>query len=149
MQSNFLTKVNFLLNRASQWLDVDSFLPVEGKVVLHIKDASRVAIRMPQWCDAEEVDVTINDKAIRPVIQGQYVHLSLLKSHDEVVLTFPVETKSIYRIIGDKSYLLTVRGSNIIDIHPKGVAYPLYVNQPTGNLVKKTRYVAQKRPAVW
>src|SRR4029079_16103308 len=28
-------EVNLLLNRASSWVDVDSYLPYEGKVVLH------------------------------------------------------------------------------------------------------------------
>ena len=32
-------QVNLLLNRASPWLDVDSYLPYEGKVVIHNKTA--------------------------------------------------------------------------------------------------------------
>ncbi|MHC4676795.1 MAG: hypothetical protein ACYTBZ_30285, partial [Planctomycetota bacterium] len=56
-KTDALVKVNLLLNRASRWVDVDSFLPVEGKVVLHIKDAPRVAVRIPQWCNPDEVVV--------------------------------------------------------------------------------------------
>ena len=42
-----VVRVNLLLNRASQWLDIDSYLPVEGKVVLHIKNAPKIEVRVP------------------------------------------------------------------------------------------------------
>jgi hypothetical protein len=36
--------VNLLLNRASTWLDIDSYLPYEGKVVLRNKAAQSVLV---------------------------------------------------------------------------------------------------------
>ena len=54
------TDVNLLLNRASKWVDVDSHLPYEGKVVVKIKDAPRVSVRIPSWTDRSQVTCTVN-----------------------------------------------------------------------------------------
>ena len=43
--------MNLLLNRASPWLDVDSYLPYEGKMVIRNKTCERVSIRIPSWVD--------------------------------------------------------------------------------------------------
>jgi len=48
-------QVNLLLNRASPWLDVDSYLPHEGKVVVRNKTAQSISIRMPVWVDLNAV----------------------------------------------------------------------------------------------
>ena len=56
--------MELLLNRASQWLDVDSYLPVEGKVVLRIKDAPRLAVRMPAWSNPPDVQVSVGDRSL-------------------------------------------------------------------------------------
>jgi hypothetical protein len=52
-------QINLLLNRASPWLDIDSYLPYEGKVVIHNKIARRLAVRIPLWADREAVRATI------------------------------------------------------------------------------------------
>ncbi len=44
-------QVNLLLNRAGKSVDVDSYLPYEGKVVVHNKSDRRIAVRMPCWAD--------------------------------------------------------------------------------------------------
>ena len=39
--------VNLFLNRASAWMDIDSYLPYEGKVVLHNKLARLARVPHP------------------------------------------------------------------------------------------------------
>ncbi|MGO4376120.1 hypothetical protein AB4Z21_36305, partial [Paenibacillus sp. MCAF20] len=49
-EKNGTVSVNFLLNRGSKWLDVSSYMPHEGKVVLNVRsDISRLLIRIPEW----------------------------------------------------------------------------------------------------
>ncbi len=142
-------RVNLLLNRASPWLDVDSYLPAEGKVVLHVKDAPAVAVRMPEWCDAATVKVRVGDAETAPAIDGRYVGMRGLSPGDDVTLTFPVPERTVHRVLGEMPYKLTVRGSNVVDVDPKGVAFPLYESQPTGQTVQKTRFVHDKGDIVW
>lgn len=142
-------RINLLLNRASPWVDVDSYLPASGKVVLHIKDAERVRIRMPEWCAPRDVRVEVDDQPRRPLIEGPHVHLGWLHPGDQVTLTFPVPERTIHRVIGEIPYRLTLRGSNVVDIDPPGHAYPLYANQPTGELIRKTRFLPRIDQIVW
>jgi hypothetical protein len=53
-------KVNLLLNRQSPWLDVESYLPYEGRVILRNKQARRIFIRIPGWVDVSNAWWTDN-----------------------------------------------------------------------------------------
>jgi DUF1680 family protein len=143
------TRVNLLLNRASPWLDVESFLPVEGKVVLRIKDAPRVAIRMPEWCSLAGLALRVNDRPRTPLIEGLWVRLGWLSPGDIVSVTFPVPERTVHRVLGEVPYALVLRGSSVVSISPPGVAYPLYADQPKGRLVTKTRCVASAPAILW
>ena len=50
-QNGELATVHLLLNRASPWLDIDSFLPFAGKVQLRIKTATHLSVRIPDWVE--------------------------------------------------------------------------------------------------
>ena len=144
-----VVRVNLLLNRASPWVDVDSYLPVEGKVVLHVKDAPRVAVRVPEWGNPALVRTTVAEREATTQIEGRYVRVSGLRPGDVVTLTFGVPERTIHRVIGEIPYKLTLRGSNVVAIDPAGVLYPLYERQPRGELVRKTRFVPRATGITW
>ncbi len=148
-QQGDLVRVNLLLNRASPWLDVASYLPVKGQVDLHIKDTAKVAVRVPRWVNPENVQVTVNDESVRAKSEGRYLHVYLLQPGDQVRFTFDVPQKTFHRVLGEMPYRLTMRGNTVIDISPKGEAYPLYQNPPTGRLVEKGRFVPQIQNLQW
>lgn len=141
--------VNLLLNRASRWLDVDSYLPAEGKVVLQIKEAPKVAVRMPAWCDLAQVTVMVDGQPRRVQVEGRLVRIGWLQPGNQVTLTFPVPERVLHRVIGDIPYKLLLRGSNVVAIDPKGTAYPLYEQQPLGQKVRKTRFVPKLEQIIW
>ena len=143
------TRVNLLMNRASPWVDVDSYLPAEGKLVLHIKDAPRVAVRMPEWCRPESVEVSVGGQSRRALVEGRFVRMGWLKPGDRVTLSFPVPECVIHRVIGEMPYKLVLRGSDVVAIDPKGTAYPLYEDKPSGKLIKKTRFIPRIVDLVW
>ena len=143
------TTVELLLNRASPWLDVDSYLPVEGKVVLNVKQTRSVRVRMPEWSSPERVRATVGGKDAQLGVQGRYVRVDGLNAGDEVTLMFPVPEHTEHRVIGESAYKLTLRGSNVVSIDPEGSIYPLYARQPTGASVAKERFVPDIQSLVW
>ena len=143
------TTVELLLNRASPWLDVDSYLPVEGKVVLNVKQTRSVRVRMPEWSSPERVRATVGGKDAQLGVQGRYVRVDGLNAGDEVTLMFPVPEHTEHRVIGESAYKLTLRGSNVVSIDPEGSIYPLYARQPTGASVAKERFVPDIQNLVW
>ena len=141
--------VELLLNRASQWLDVNSYLPVEGKVVLKIKDAPVVAVRMPEWSDPQGVEINVGGRRLSPIVEERYVRVQGLSPGDEGTLTFAVPERVEHRVIGGSPYKLTLRGSNVVSIDPKGTNYPLYENQPVGRDVRRERFVPEIGQIIW
>ena len=144
-----LTKVNLCLTAASPYLDVDSYLPTEGRVVLKIKDTSRVAIRMPAWCQGQDLQWSINGIPSVPEVRGRYVQIANLRPGDRLEMTFPMPEKTVTHVIGDLPFTLTLRGANVVHIDPPGIAIPLYRKLPQGNLVEKTRFLPTVKPSIW
>ena len=116
---NGVATVNLLLNRASKWMDVDSYLPYEGKVVLRNKLARTAMVRIPGWLGMDEVRAFVNDRPVDPAHVGRYLMFDRLKKNAEIRLEFPVhETKAQYTI-DDVNYTVTYRGHTVVDIDPK------------------------------
>lgn len=114
-------QVNLLLNRASAWLDVDSYLPYEGKVVLKNKTARQICVRTPKWADKRAIRCRLNQKDIPTHWAGNYLLISGLGPRDEVVVEFPMVetlekyTEATYR----QQYTCRFRGNALIDISPR------------------------------
>ena len=106
-------------------------------------------VRIPGWCDPACVRVSVEGQDRRALVEGRFLCIGWLKPGDQVSLTMPVPERTIHRVIGEIPYKLTLRGSNVVDIDPPGIAYPLYQDQPTGDLVKKTLFRSDKNQILW
>jgi len=154
-------QVNLLLNRAARLLDVDSYLPYEGRVVLRSKSARRISVRIPFWVIRRDVRVQVNGGA-RPLDWlGNYVVVEGLRPGDEVALSFPLkETTASYTVNAnspaEQAYACTFRGSTLVDISPRDpspTSYPMYQREHMrgGEAPMKTveRFVPSKLIVAW
>jgi hypothetical protein len=139
-------QVNLLLNRASPWMDVDSYLPYEGKVVLKNKTAQNAVVRIPQWVDKTKVHCQIGATEAALLWAGHYLVLSGLESNAQVTITFPMVEHTEKFKLATGQYTVTFKGNTVIDIEPRGVACPLYqrddYRQNAAPMRKITRYVS-------
>ena len=145
-------RVNLHLNRASPWLDVDSYLPYEGKVVMKVKEAPRVAVRIPEWTERDRVSCKVNGQGQDLVWAGNYIQVRGLKRGDQVAVEFPMREVTLWRNIGDMPYRLTIKGNTVVDIDPEGTIYPLYqrdhYRRDRAPMRKVPRFVSKDR-IVW
>jgi hypothetical protein len=142
-------RVNLLLNRVSPYLDIDSYLPASGKVVLKIKAAPVVMLRMPAWCKPDDISVSVSGKS-RPVSDHRrYIRIDSLRPGESVEIIFPVREQIVTRVLGDLPYTLKLRGSNVVDIDPKGIGIPLYTNLPKGVLVEGNWFIPAALGLLW
>jgi len=155
-------QVNLLLNRASKWLDVNSYLPYEGKVVMHNKTAKRISVRIPIWVDRSKLRASVNGTNRKLSYVGAYVVFDNMTQGDKLQLDFPVteETVRLSARTGEKeytTYTITFRGNTVIDISPRNESpnvYPMYLrdHMKTGKkapMKKKTRFVSDKTILNW
>jgi hypothetical protein len=120
--------VNLLLNRASAWADVYSYIPYEGRVDLKFKKrCDRVLVRMPEWVvQNDEVSCRIKDRPRAIKWQGRYIILGEAEPGDVVTVKFPIAEQTIHETIGGVAYELVIRGNTVISIDPPGRNGPLY-----------------------
>jgi hypothetical protein len=142
-------QVNLLLNRASPWLDVDSYLPYEGKVVVRNKTARSLAVRIPRWVDKSAVAASINRQAAPGEWIGNCLTFARISPGDEITITFPMVTATEKYTLKWKHtdhwmestdpgrrwsnpnptvYTMTFKGNTLVDVMPReeGPGYPLY-----------------------
>ena len=175
--ANGVAQVNLLLNRASPWLDIDSHLPYEGKVIIRNKSVEKLCVRIPRWADASAVRVRVGDEAVDPWWLGRYAVIGGLAIDDVVTVEFPmVESTETYAVgwQGVKmpgwtewswpsgweppeeytEFVCRFRGNTLVDISPReeGLGYPLYLrdHMKAGSAPMKEveRYVSNTVPVV-
>jgi hypothetical protein len=147
-----VARINLLLNRASPWLDIDSYLPYEGKVVIRNKTADKILVRMPLWVDKHAVRSKINGQTAMPFWIGQYAVFDPIKGGDTLTMEFAVvESTETYTLKWNQSdcwfesnwaqrgwktanekYVCRFKGNTLVEIAPDpvsitdGLGYPLY-----------------------
>jgi hypothetical protein len=125
-QANEL-KINLLLNRASPWADVDSYLPYTGRIEVKIKtQLNGLQIRMNDWISKDQVACLVNDKPAACDWNGRYLKLGAVQPNDRVVMQFPIsehtEKVHSYKL----NYTVTFRGSDVVAVDPPGRDMPLF-----------------------
>ena len=165
-----MAQVNLLMNRASPWVDIDSYLPYEGKVVLKNKKARKMSIRIPMWADKKAVRCSVNNKEMPLEWVGRYLLVSHVEPKDTVTVTFPmVETTEQHtEPTYEQTYTCHFKGNTMIDISPrpeefnwkkiasddgawtelnKEMGYPMYQREhmkaSKAPMINVTRYVHQ------
>ena len=135
-----LAQVNLLLNRVSPWLDVESYLPFEGKVILRNKQASTILVRLPMWLndrlptwDADQMAVTCkrNEQSFVPARVGRNLLVDV-QIGDVIELNFPVPARTDKYTIHGKVYQIQFRGSTVVDIDNRNTSsntIPIYQRQ--------------------
>jgi len=128
--NNGVAQVNLLLNRASPWMDVDSYLPYEGKVVLRNKQAKTVSVRIPRWVDRSKVRMERSDRVQAPVWSGRNVLCTDLASDAVITISFPAQERIEKAVLYGTEYTFTFRGNTVVDVKPRSRppgCYPMYV----------------------
>jgi hypothetical protein len=163
-------RVNLLLSRASPWMDIDSYLPYEGKLVLKNKTAREAFVRIPIWVDRKAVRPTLGGRRLPCVWLGNYLRFEGLRPNDRLTLQFPVvETTEKWTMVklppnranfadqpvstlATQVHTCRFKGNTLIEITPPLTdGSPLYQKRPEKYKVtqaptkKVTRYIT---PAV-
>jgi hypothetical protein len=149
-------QINLLLNRASPWLDMDSYLPYEGKVVVRNKTAKAVLVRIPVWVPRRDVRCRVGSRQVECEWVNNYLRVEGLKPADTVVIEFPMVESVAQATLEGNLYTLQFRGNTLVRASAKMAKpesaqpdfYPIYRRDqmlaPQAPLIKKTRYVCDR-----
>ena len=126
--------INLCLNRDSQWVDINSFQPYEGRVEIFVKQVPVLFVRVPDWVPKNEVKL---DGQKKFEWRGDYLKLSNLKKGQLICVTYSLREEQWKEEIGSGEFLLRWKGDTVVEILPQGKNYPLY---------RRNNYLARKAP---
>ncbi len=138
---NGTARINLLLNRASPWMDIDSYLPYEGKVALKNKTAREAYIRIPLWVDHKAVRCTKGPKKAPIEWFDNYIFIGDLRPGDTLTVSFPMaertEKWAMHNILSQPVdlpdpvvYTIKFMGNTVIDMLPQPILRYLSPNRP-------------------
>ena len=150
-----------MLNRASAWADVASYLPYEGQVDVTMKERCSVSIRIPEWVQPAETTCLVGGQPRKLGWDGRYARIGDVNAGDAVSLVFPIserdtKVKSQYepaaRLAGT-TYTMTIKGNTVVRVDPSGQYYPLYqrshLRENRVRWVKRSRFVSSRPAPQW
>lgn len=144
-------RLNLLLNRASQWADVYSYIPYEGRVDIRVKESCKnVLVRVPEWVKGQETVCRVNSTLRKPGTEGRFLSIGKCFQGDRLSITFPMEERTVKETIGGIAYRLVLRGSTVVSIDPPGKNGPLYLRAQYRDQAawrNVTRFVSQEHIA--
>ena len=142
-------RVHLLLNRASPWADVDSFLPYEGRVDVKLKQACELSLRTPEWVKPDQTKCTVNGSERSLSWDGRYAVVGKVAPNDVATLVFPISERTEKVRIQGIDYTLTCKGNDVVHIDPPGKYCPLYPRDKyrdnRARTKKVTRFVAEQQ----
>jgi hypothetical protein len=148
-------RVNLLMNRASEWADIYSHIPYEGRVEVKVKKPVReLSVRVPEWIDSGTPQVKANrgGTAVPVRWSGRYVQLGPVNPGDTLAVTFPIFTHTARQTIAGVDYTMQIRGNTVTSMSPGGENGPLYrreyLNADRAPTKRVQRFVTE-RPIMW
>ena len=155
--------VNLLLNRAGQSVDVDSYLPHEGRVEVRVKQACRVSVRIPRWVEIGAVEIRSRGAILPAERLGRYLSVRNLSAGDRLTVTFPIAERTYTYVVNrgtpvEESFECGFRASTLVSLRGsaelKSNDFPLYRDRESfrtdqAPMKPTTRFVAAGRFADW
>ena len=145
-------RVNLLLNRASPWADVDSYIPYLGRVDVKMKESADLKIRIPEWVTPGETRCQVNGEERSLNWDGRYAQVGKVGHGDVAVLTFPISERTDVVQIEKQRFTLVRKGNEVVFIDPPGRYCPLYQRQhyrvSTPRKREVTRFVSSEH-IIW
>jgi hypothetical protein len=127
--------VNLSLNRTSEWGQVVSFMPNEGRLTVKAAARDTFFLRPPGWAKAAEVRAFVNGEAIPVDWPGGYVRF-LGQPGDELTVTYPLvsftqQVSGLWKDCRpDLSMAFHWLGNMVLSAEPAPARTPLFVGKP-------------------
>jgi hypothetical protein len=112
-------------------MDVHSYLPYEGKVVLKNNTAKKASVRIPLWVNRSKIKWAANGRNVEPIWVGNYLFFDDLKKNSSIAVQFPMEERTTVAppLEGTSDggagpahgvpYTIHFKGNTVLDIQPR------------------------------
>jgi hypothetical protein len=117
-------RVNLLISAATPGLEVASYLPYQGRLVLYPTSGKRIRVRTPDWLNPNNVRVS-GQAGLQSEIESSAVCLKGAVA-GPIVLRFEQPEIERTHIVAGRSYRALWRGDTVVRLLPYGGVYPIF-----------------------
>ena len=118
--------VHLLMNRRSSELEIQSFLPYLGKIVLKNIKGRTLSLRIPDWVNKKQITAEKNGTKCTFQIKKGYIEFQGLKPKDIITVQWLIKTIRKKESFLKWNFQVDWRGDTIIRIKPQGEKVPFY-----------------------
>jgi hypothetical protein len=127
--------VNLGFQRDSEWGTVVSHFPAAGGLTVRAKVRDAFFLRIPSWADRSGLKAFLGGAAVKPVVQGDYLHFDAVPG-DEMTVVYPLVSftqrvsglwKSCAPNLEMKFHWL---GNMVVSVEPAPTLTPLFTGKP-------------------
>ena len=148
-----ILQVNLLLNHASAWADLYSFIPNLGRVDIRPKvDCRLLRLHAPTWLEegSPSLHIIVDGQPRAYNWQARFLELGPVQAGQTARVEFDLPERQVQVVMSQKTYHLTLRGDTVVEISPAGVTGPLYhrphFQQESPRWKEVQRFIPLERP---
>jgi hypothetical protein len=146
-------RVNLLLNRASPWADVESYIPYEGQVDVAIKKSCKLSVRIPEWVKPEQTTCLVEGQLREVGWEGRYARIGEVNAGDVIQVAFPIAERVVKERLAGTDYTMIIKGNSVVFIDPPSRYYPFYQRshwrENRVRWVKRLRFISSRPSLRW
>lgn len=116
-------RVNMAFSRDSEWAEIVSFLPYQGRIDVLMRIDADLHVRAPHA--GAEITRTGHPSTFS-VTQEGYLEIAQAKQGERISISFPLITREADETVAGQSYRVRWRGDTVTGISPAGSRYPLF-----------------------
>jgi len=125
--SKGILRINYLLNRSSEYAQINTCQPVEGKSRITILKQSKVLLRIPEYIGGpSQMVVKVNGEKLESLgerdVTGHYIALGRLNPGDRIEVGIPLTEK----VTEWRGATIHWRGNYVMTMDPAGLIIPLF-----------------------
>jgi len=123
--------VRYFMNRQSDFAEMKTQMPREGRVDIALRQTMNdVRIRVPQWLDASQVSLLVNNKPIDATksldADKRWLNLGSLVVGTDIRLCFPLDERQTEEVIARKKFVIDWRGNYVVKLRPTTAKWPIF-----------------------
>ena len=121
-----VVRINMAFSGETDAARVKSHIPLEGRVVVTLKQKASLWFRKPSWLPWEKLNISIDGSSIPFVRVGPWAVTSLQDEGTQFEVTYPLVRREQQEWVNHKRYRFVLEGDTVVAMSPRGLYAPMY-----------------------
>ncbi len=118
--------INMLLDCARSGVQIESYLPGEGKVEILNKSGRNLFVRVPSWVSSSELELRIDGDIHAFNLRGSLLPIARRQGTQKIAITFPVRRVRTIESMAFQRYTIDWQGDQITAMSPPAKYLPMF-----------------------